>query len=135
MGQAKFSQNLRTLEAGKLQLVRIQNIRICSFAQFKLRYCKFRNFRENFIFANSVKRLICDVKNSRLGYDLPPLLNVRVISPFPEGIIFTKLIASAKFGEKRPSRKLLNLQYNFKNEHSSMQWKYRCTIPIFSRTS
>ena len=27
-------------------------------------YCKFGNFRENFIFANSVKRHICDVKNS-----------------------------------------------------------------------
>ena len=27
-----------------------------------LAYCKFGNFRENFIFANSVKRHICDVK-------------------------------------------------------------------------
>ena len=25
-------------------------------------YCKFGNFRENFIFTNSVKRHICDVK-------------------------------------------------------------------------
>ena len=30
-------------------------------------YCKFGNFRENFIFANSVKRHICDVKNCDLG--------------------------------------------------------------------
>ena len=28
-------------------------------------------FRENFIFWNSVKRHICDVKNLRLGHDLP----------------------------------------------------------------
>ena len=27
-------------------------------------YCKFGNFRENIIFANSVKRDICDFKNS-----------------------------------------------------------------------
>ena len=33
------------------------------------RYCKFRNFRENFIFANSVKRHICDVIKLRLGHD------------------------------------------------------------------
>ena len=29
---------------------------------FRHDYCKFRNFRENFIFTNSVKRHICDVK-------------------------------------------------------------------------
>ena len=28
-----------------------------------------RNFSENFIFANSVKRHICNVKNSLLGHD------------------------------------------------------------------
>ena len=33
--------------------------------------CKFGNFRENFIFANSVERHTCDVKNSRQGHDLP----------------------------------------------------------------
>ena len=32
-------------------------------------YCKFANFRENFIFANSVKSHIWDVKNLRLGHD------------------------------------------------------------------
>ena len=31
------------------------------------RYCKFGNFRENFIFASSVKRQICDVKNREQG--------------------------------------------------------------------
>ena len=33
-------------------------------------YCKFGNFREYFIFANSVKRRICGVKDSWLGHDL-----------------------------------------------------------------
>ena len=32
-----------------------------------LKYCKFRNFRVNFIFANRVKRHICHFKNLRLG--------------------------------------------------------------------
>ena len=30
-------------------------------------FCKFGNFRENFIFANSVKRNISDVKNREQG--------------------------------------------------------------------
>ena len=32
-------------------------------------YCKFGNFRENFIFENDIKRHICEVRNSRLGHD------------------------------------------------------------------
>ena len=35
------------------------------------KYYKFRNVRENFIFANSFKRHICDITNLRLGHDLP----------------------------------------------------------------
>ena len=54
-------------------------------------YCKSGNFRENFIFANSVKRHICDTKNSRPGHDLPASVNDSVISPFFEDFIFTKL--------------------------------------------
>ena len=34
-------------------------------------YCRFGNFRENFIFANGIKRHISDVKNSQLRQDLP----------------------------------------------------------------
>ena len=45
-------------------------------------YCRFGNFRENFIFANSIKRHISDVKNSRLRQDLPISINDRVILPF-----------------------------------------------------
>ena len=54
-------------------------------------YCRFGNFRDNFIFANSGKRHICDVKHSRLGYGLPISVNNRVILLFREGLIFTKL--------------------------------------------
>ena len=54
-------------------------------------YCKFGNFRENLIFTNSIKRHICDVKNWRPGHDLPISVNDRVISPYRERFIFTKL--------------------------------------------
>ena len=56
-----------------------------------VKYCRFGNFRENFIFANSIKRHISDVKNSRIRQDLPLSINDRVILPFREGFIFTKL--------------------------------------------
>ena len=52
---------------------------------------KFENFREDFTFANSIKRHICDFKNSLLDNDLPISLNDRVISPLREDFIFTKL--------------------------------------------
>ena len=42
-------------------------------------YYKFENFHENFVFENSVKRHICDVKSSRLGPDLPTSVNGRMI--------------------------------------------------------
>ena len=60
-------------------------------------YCKFGNFCENFIFANSIQRHICDVKNSPLGHDLPSSVKDRMISLFCEGFIFEKLRASQKF--------------------------------------
>ena len=55
------------------------------------RYCRFGNCRENLIIANSIKRHISDVKNSRLRQGLPISINDRVILPFHEGFIFTKL--------------------------------------------
>ena len=68
-------------------------------------YCKFMfinvkiilyigKFCENLIFPNNIKRhiYICDVKNSRLGHDTPISVNDRVILPFCEGFIFTKLL-------------------------------------------
>ena len=54
-------------------------------------YCIFRNFREKFIFANIIKRHICDDQNLRLGHDFPTYVNDRMISPFREGLIFMKL--------------------------------------------
>ena len=54
-------------------------------------YCNSGNFRNNFIFANSLKRHICDVKNLQLGHDLPISVKDILISPFREDFIFTKL--------------------------------------------
>ena len=39
----------------------------------------------------ALKRHICDVNNSCLGQDLPISVNDRVISPFHEGLILTKI--------------------------------------------
>ena len=66
-------------------------------------------FRENFIFANGVKRHICDVKYSQQRHDLPISVNNRVITPFREGFIFTKLRSFAKI---KPLRKFPDLQYS-----------------------
>ena len=54
-------------------------------------YCKYGNFRENYIFANSVKIHICDGKKSGLRQDLPLSVNDIVISAFCEDFILTKL--------------------------------------------
>ena len=67
-------------------------------------YCIFRNFGENFIFANSVKIHICDVKNSRLRHDLPTSVNDRVILPFFVRVIFPRNFAY-KFGENKTHKK------------------------------
>ena len=56
-------------------------------------YCKFGNFRENFIFANSDKRHIWDVKNSRLGHD------------FREEL-FSRNFSYAKFSENKTLKKI-----------------------------
>ena len=56
-----------------------------------LDYCKPGNFRDNFIFRNSIKIHICDAKNLRLGHDSRILVNNRVISVFREDFVFTKL--------------------------------------------
>ena len=56
-----------------------------------INYCKFGNFSDNFIFANSIKRPICNVKKLQLAPDLPISVNTRVFSLFLKGFIFTKL--------------------------------------------
>ena len=67
--------------------------------QFPNVYCKSRIFCENFVFANSIKRHICDAKNSRLGHDLPISVNDRVISAFREDFKFRENIALVKISE------------------------------------
>ena len=74
-------------------------------------YCKIRNFRDNFIFANSVKTHICDVRFSGQERDLPLSVNERVISPICEGFIFMK----RSFTKINPSRKFPKLQYMAKS--------------------
>ena len=66
---------------------------------------KIQKFSREFIFANSVKRHICDVKNSRLGHDLLTSVDDIVISPFRKGFIFTK---PAKFRENKTLAKIYN---------------------------
>ena len=60
-------------------------------------YCKIGNFRENFIFMNSVKRHSWGIKNSRLVHDLPISVINRMILPFRKDFIFTKIKPSRKF--------------------------------------
>ena len=62
----------------------------------------------NFIFANSVKRHICDVKILQIGHDLPISINDILISPFREDFIFMKL-AYAKFRKNKTLAKFPNL--------------------------
>ena len=65
----------------------------------------FGNFRENFIFTNSVKRHICHVKNSRQGHDLHTTVNDRVILPFCKGT-FSRNFAYVKFCENKTLPKI-----------------------------
>ena len=74
-------------------------------------YCKSGNFRENFSFANSVKRHICDIKVSRTGHDLAISVKDRMISPHCESFIFTKLRIYEVSRQIKPLRKFPNLQY------------------------
>ena len=63
-------------------------------------YYRFGNYRENFIFANSFKRHISDVKNSRLRQYLPISINDRVIMPFAR-VLFSRNFSHAKFRENK----------------------------------
>ena len=67
--------------------------------------CKSGNFCENFIFANNIKRHICDAENSRLGRDLQISVNDAMISAIREDFIF------AKFHENKTLAKFRNSQY------------------------
>ena len=69
-------------------------------------YCKF----DNFIFANSVKRHICDVNNSQQGDYLSSSVNKRMISPFRE-FYFHETSHMRRFAKIKPSRIFPNLLY------------------------
>ena len=62
-----------------------------------LEYCNFGFFHENDLFANSVNRHICDVKNLGIVHALPKSVNARVFSSFREDFNFTKLRINIKF--------------------------------------
>ena len=64
---------------------------IVPIAYVMTKYCKFRNFLENLIFANCIKRHICVAENKRLEHELRISVNDIVISPYRENFIFTKL--------------------------------------------
>ena len=81
---------------------------ITHLSYFKECY-KFGNFRENYIFPNSVKRYICDVKNLRLGHELSISLNDRVICDFAR-ILFSRDFAYAKFCKNKTLAKISGLQ-------------------------
>ena len=55
-------------------------------------YCKFGNFRKNFIFTKSIKTHTCDIKNSRQGRDLHISVNYREISPITHMIMISNQI-------------------------------------------
>ena len=90
-------------------------------------YSRFVNFRENFIFTNSIKSgEISDVKNSRLRQDLPISINNRVILPFPEGFIFAKL----KFRENKVLAKIWDFTVLvWEHVNCSSFIKYKTTWP------
>ena len=74
-------------------------------------YCRFGNFRKNFIFVNSIKGHISDVKNLQLRQGLPIAINDRVILPFPKVFSFHETSHMRSFAKFKSSRKFLNLQY------------------------
>ena len=77
----------------------------------KTKYCKSEIFAKILFFANSVKRHICDAKNSRLGHDLYIAVNDRVISAFRKDFYFHEISHMRSFTKIKPSRKFSNLQY------------------------
>ena len=101
-------------------------IHICSNkheAGLLLLNCKFGNLRENFIFVNSLKRHICDVKILRLGHDLPISVKDRVIRNIAR-ILFSRKFA---FCENKTFSKISEFTvffFSFRNHkaHSLYSW-------------
>ena len=85
-----ISQTLPRLSVAKTHKLSSQCSGLGKFRTFS-KYCKSWNFRENFIFANNIKRHIYEAKNSQLGHDIHISVNNRVISAFGKDFIFMKL--------------------------------------------
>ena len=68
------------------------------------------NYRENSIFANSVKIYICVGKNPGLGHDLPISENDRVILAFRDGFNFHETSHMRSFAKIKSSRKFSKIQ-------------------------
>ena len=83
--------------------IQLKNVNLC--IRTIARYCKSKNFLENFIFVNSAKRYIWDIKNLRLGHDLPRSVNDRVISAFRKDFVFMNF-AYTKFHENKTLAKI-----------------------------
>ena len=99
---------------------------ICRLCQILILVCdcKFRNGRDNFIFGNSIKRHICDIKNWGLGHDLPISVNGRVVAPFCESFIFTKL----RTCENKTLTKIFELQYSHMRVNKPLKKPFRQSV-------
>ena len=71
-------------------------------------YCKFGNFRENYIFPNSVQRHICNAKYSLLEHDLTVSVN-NCDHAISQGFDFHETL-HISFVKIKLSRKFPNLQ-------------------------
>ena len=76
------------------------------------KYWKSGNFRANFIFGNSVKRHICDAKNSRLWH----YLHISVNWHFAR-ILYSRSFAYAKFSENKTLAKISELTVSHDNSY------------------
>ena len=76
----------------------------------RIKYCRFGKFRDNYIFANSIKRHISDVKNSPLRQDLPISIKDSDFA-ISRGFYFHETSHMRSFAKIKWSQKFLNLQY------------------------
>ena len=77
----------------------------------KIYLCKFVNFREHFIFANSIKRHICHIQISRLGHNLHISVKDRVIFAILGGFYFHETSHVRSFAKINPPENFRILQY------------------------
>ena len=84
----------------------------------------FGSFRNIFIFTKSVKRHICDIKNSHIRYDSSISVNDRVITLFLEDFIFTIMTPPLEnFG--------IYSTYNLRDHFYTLKDKNICTTLCF----